>query len=354
MRALVVHEPGRITLEDRPAPPVPPGSVLLRPTVVGLCGTDLEIIDGRTDPTHVRYPLVLGHEWCGTVADAGDHADAGDSGGTAPLAGGDARPGRPAPGTRVVVEGIIPCRHCPACVSGATNLCATYDEFGFVRDGAAADFVVAPASLVHPLADGVSTESAALVEPASVVLRALRRAAPRPGMRVLVVGDGTVGLLAVTLVRLWSPAQVTMLGVRSEQAELATAAGADGFATDPATAGTEYDLVVEAAGTPDAVAAALRAPARGGQVILIGLSGHGSSVELLIDPVVNGDVTVAGSFSYTSQAWAGVVELLNSGRLQLGFLVTHRFPLREWSAALSTLRAPVGARGKVLLEVDAP
>jgi 2-desacetyl-2-hydroxyethyl bacteriochlorophyllide A dehydrogenase len=333
MRALVVSGPGVVALQDHPDPVISTGYLLVRPTVVGMCGTDLEIIDGSIDPAYVRLPLVLGHEWSGVVVDAGTSTDA------------------PPVNSRVVVEGIVPCRHCSACQAGDTNRCATYDEFGFVRDGAAADLVAAPVDLVHVLDPSVSAESGALVEPAAVVLRALLRAAPRPGQRVLVVGDGTVGLLAVRLARLWSPASVTLLGIRAEQAPLAAAAGADRFVTNAADAGAGYDLVVEAAGAPTAVAAALRAPARGGTVVLLGLAGNGRVAELLIDDLVNGDVSLLGSFSYTATAWAQVVQLLNSGRLDLGFLVTHRFALADWAAAISALRTPVGARGKVLLQV---
>ena len=333
MRALVVRAPGQVGLEERLAPQLTPGSVLIRPTAVGLCGTDLEIVDGSIDPAYVRWPLVLGHEWSGIVIDPGATA-----------------PGL-APGSRVVVEGIVPCRHCGSCVDGDTNLCETYDEFGFTRDGAAADLLVAPAELVHALAPSVSAESGALVEPAAVVWRALLRAAPRPGYRILVIGDGTVGLLAVTLARLWSPASVTLLGARPEQAALAASAGADRFLTDPDAAGTGYHLVIEAAGVPAAVSAALAAPRRGGSVVLLGLAAHGLTIELPIDEVVNDDITLAGSFSYTSSAWRQVVELLNAGRLDLGFLVTHRYQLEDWAEAVSTLRSPSGARGKVLLEL---
>ena len=335
MRALVTRAPGQLGLEETPAPELVPGSVLIRPTAVGMCGTDLEIVDGRIDPSYVRRPLVLGHEWSGIVVERGASLEA------------------PAEGTRVVVEGIVPCRHCASCVAGETNLCDTYDEFGFTRNGAAADLLVAPTELVHALAPSVSAESGALVEPAAVVWRALTRRAPRPGLRVLVIGDGTVGLLAVTLVRLWSPASVTLLGARPEQATLAADAGADRFLTDPDAAGIGYDLVIEAAGVPAAVSSALAAPRRGGDVVLLGLAAHGQTVDLPVDDVVNGDITIAGSFGYTSSAWSQVVELLNAGRLDLSFLVTHRYRLEDWAAALSTLRSPTGARGTVLVEPGA-
>ena len=322
--ALVVRAPGDVVLEERAAPAPGPGEVLIRPDVVGLCGTDLDIVAGRVDPAYTRYPLVLGHEWSGTVAS----------------------------GSRVVAEGIVPCGHCARCREGQTNLCATYDELGFTRDGAAGGQLAVAASLVHAIAPEVSAEDAALVEPASVVYRALAGSKVAPGSRALVVGDGTVALLAVRLLGLWSPGEVVMLGRREGQSVLASAAGAARFETSPAAAGGEYDLVVEAAGSTDAVLTALAAARRGGSVLLLGLPPHGETAAVPVDDLVNNDLTVRGSFGYTSSAWRDVVGLLNTGRLELAFLVTHRFGLRDWKQALDALRGTDSPRGKVLLEVN--
>jgi threonine dehydrogenase-like Zn-dependent dehydrogenase len=319
-----------VVLTDRTLPVAAPGDVLVRPDLVGLCGTDLEIIAGQVDPAYVRYPIGLGHEWTGIVT--------GDS----PLAG-----------ARVVVEGVVACGHCARCARGETNLCETYDEFGFTRDGAAAGLVAVPAALVHPLTPGVAAEDAVLTEPASVVFRGLTRAAVRPGARVLVIGDGTIALLAVYLLRLWPVAEVALLGQREAQAELAARAGAARFEISPEAAGTGYDLVVEAAGAVQAAAVALTAARRGGTVLLLGLPPHGQTVALSVDDVVNNDLAILGSFSYTAAAWRDVVGLLNAGLIQPGFVVTHRFALANWERALSCLRDGDGPRGKVLLELGA-
>src|SRR3984957_16451795 len=216
-RALVVTRPGEIGLADRTPPAAGPGETLVRPDLVGLCGTDLELIAGDIDPAYTRYPIALGHEWTGIVA--------GDS----PLAG-----------QRVVVEGVIPCWHCARCVRGETNLCENYDEIGFTRDGAAVALIAVPSALLHPIAAAVAARDAVLTEPSAVVYRALSRAAVSPGSRVLVIGDGTIALLAVYLVRLWSPAEVVLLGRRPAQAELAATAGATRFETSPDAAGAGY------------------------------------------------------------------------------------------------------------------
>ena len=139
--ALVVTGPGEVRFEQREPMSAGPGEVLVEPDLVGLCGTDLEIIDGKIDPAYIRYPVAVGHEWTGIVA--------GDS----PLAG-----------RRVVVEGIIGCGHCARCAAGQTNLCETYDEIGFTRDGAAAGQIVVPAAQVHLLGPDVAAADAVLTE----------------------------------------------------------------------------------------------------------------------------------------------------------------------------------------------
>ena len=323
--ALVVRAPGDLGLEARGIPEPAPDELLIEPELVGLCGTDLEIVDGTIDPAYIRYPLVLGHEWTGTVAED-TVAEGTVAEGT--VNGSKGGGGKPRPGTRVVVEGIIGCGHCLRCRSGDTNLCETYDEIGFTRDGAAAGHVSVPAGLVHPLAPGVSAEDAVLIEPASVVFRALARAGVTPGCRTLVIGDGTVALLAVYLLGLWSPAQIVLLGRRDGQAALAAAAGAT-----------------------DAVVAAFAAARRGGTVVLLGLPPRGEPAPVPVDDLVNNDLTIMASFGYTSRAWRDVVTLLNAGRIRPGFLITHRFGLGEWEAALSTLRGADSPRGKVLLRI---
>jgi threonine dehydrogenase-like Zn-dependent dehydrogenase len=330
VRGLVVQRPGVIELVERAEPVASDGEIVVGPTAVGLCGTDLEIIDGRVDPAFVRYPVTLGHEWTGVTISDGEAVPAG---------------------TPVVVEGIIPCRRCERCVAGATNLCVNYDELGFTRDGAASDRIVVRADLVHRLGE-VNPEDAALVEPAAVVFRALRRAEPRPGCRALVVGDGTVALLVVHLLGLWSPAEVAVLGLRPEQSDLAKAAGATGFETDRSKAGEAYDLVVEAAGSADGVVTAVAGARRGGTVVQLGLAGHGVTAPIPVDDIVDRDLTILGSFSYTSSAWRDVVDLVNAGRLHPAFAVTHRFALDSWAAAIETLRGTPGPRGKVLLTVS--
>jgi L-iditol 2-dehydrogenase len=181
------------------------------------------------------------------------------------------------------------------------------------------------------------------------VLTGLEKARPRPGLRVLVVGDGTIALLAVLLADLWSPAELVVAGRREEQEELARALGATAFTVGDAPRG--FDLAIEAAGATDAVAVAVGAARRGGTILHLGLPPAGSVLRLSGDLLVNNDLTLAASFGATSAAWARVVALLNSGRVQPGRLVTHRFGLADFEQAFAVLAEPQGRRGKVMLEI---
>lgn len=331
-RGLVLERPGELGLQARPELVPHPGEVLIRPAYCGLCGTDLELRAGEVDPAFVRYPLVLGHEWSGIVEAVGDGCTGLE------------------PGMRCVAEGIIPCGVCDRCRVGATNVCEIYDEVGFTRPGGAADQIVVPARVVHLLGDGVALREAALTEPAAVVLTGLEKLRLRPGQRVLVVGDGTIALLAVLLASLWSPGEVAVAGRRAEQEALAREVGATSFSTGEPPHG--FDVAIEAAGAPEAFLAAARAVRRGGQVLALGLPPASSTLRLPGDLLVNNDLTVVGSFGYTSAAWARVVALLNAGRLSPGRLITHVIPLDDYLAAFEELEQPSRSRGKVMLEVS--
>jgi 2-desacetyl-2-hydroxyethyl bacteriochlorophyllide A dehydrogenase len=334
-RALVVTRPFEIAVLQRPELTPGPDEVLARPVYVGMCGTDIELLEGEVDPDFVRYPLTLGHEWSGVVEAVGP--------GVTGVAPGDA----------IVAEGIVPCGACEACRRGATNVCEIYDELGFTREGAASDQLLVPARLVHRLGTDVPLLDGALVEPASVVLQALQKVGVHPGDRVLVLGDGTIALLAVQLAALWSPATIAVVGRRAVQRDLALAAGATSFDTSDDVATRRFDVVVEAAGAVAAIRTAVGAVRRGGRLALLGYAGAGVDVPLPVDDLVNDDLTIVTSFGYTAAAWHRVVELVNARAINPSTLVTHRFDLDDYAGAFAALRGAEGPRGKVILEVGA-
>jgi 2-desacetyl-2-hydroxyethyl bacteriochlorophyllide A dehydrogenase len=337
MRALLVREPGRYAVEELPEPAPGPGEVLVEVVAAGICGSDLELLDGRRPAPYVRYPVVPGHEWAGRVVRPGPGVDG------------------LAPGDPVVAEGLRACGVCARCAEGRTNLClAAYAETGFTHQGALAERLVVPARLVHRLPADRPVEPAALLEPAACAANGLLEAGvPRPGSRVAVVGDGPLGLLAVLLLRAASPAELLLVGARPARGAHGRAAGATQVVDAADRAALDglagrFDAVVEATNQPEGAAAALRLVRRGGAAVLLGISGAGRAT---IDPdtISLDQLRVQGVFGASRAAWRWVVELYAGGLLDPLPLVTHRFGLEEAPRALAALAAPDGDALKVLV-----
>ncbi|WP_328540936.1 zinc-dependent alcohol dehydrogenase [Streptomyces sp. NBC_00344] len=332
-RAVVVDAPGVHHVVSGVQPEPGPGEVLIRVAAAGICMSDREVYDGHRDPGYVRYPVVPGHEWSGTVEAVGAGVDPA-------LAG-----------RRTVAEGFRFCGTCAQCRRGATSLCgAGYDETGFTRPGGFADHLVVPARLLHPLADDADLRSAALLEPAAVVAAAVRAARPEPGDRIAVVGAGTLGLLAVQLLAATSPAELTVIDPRAERAAQAVVFGATGTRAPeeaPEVRG-RYDLVVETAGAPSTAADSCLLPRRGGQVVLTGMFTPGARG---IDPVhlsLN-QLTVRSIFGAPSAAWSFAVRAFTAGILDPAPLITHEFPLERYAEAVALVGSGDPKTGKVLL-----
>jgi L-iditol 2-dehydrogenase len=340
MQAFLVREPGAYAVEEVAEAPPGPGEVAVTVVAVGICGSDLELLDGRRPAAYVRYPVVPGHEWAGRVARLGP--------GVTGLA----------PGDPVVAEGLRSCGVCERCAEGRTNLCtAEYAETGFTHPGALAQQVVVPARLVHRLPANRPVEPAAPLEPAACVANGLLEAGvPRPGSRVAVVGDGPLGLLALLLLRPVSPAELALVGRRPAR----WARGRDCGATlvvdardQAAMAGLSgrFDTVVDTTTSPEGPASSLTLLRRGGTAILLGISGADRAT---IDPdaIALGHLRVLGIFAASRAAWQWTVQLYALGTLDPGPLVTHRFGLREMPAALATLASRESGAIKVLIHPD--
>ncbi|MFI8521685.1 zinc-binding dehydrogenase [Streptomyces sp. NPDC085481] len=332
-RAVVVLTPGRHRLVTREIPEPGPGEVLVRVAAAGICLSDRELYDGHRAPGFVRYPVVPGHEWAGTVEAVGDGVD------TSLL------------GRGCVAEGFRSCGRCERCRHGETSLCtAGYAETGFTEPGAFADHLLVPSRLLHPLPEGADLRAAALVEPAAVIAAAVRAGRPRPGERIAVVGAGTLGLLAVQWLAGSSPAELTVVDPRAARGELALRHGADEALTpEEATASHgRFDLVVETAGAPSTAASSCLLARRGGRVVLTGMFTEGAAG---IDPVhlSVSQLEVRSVFGAPSVAWADAVSAFGRGLLDPGPLVTHEFPLEEFGAAVALVGGGDPAVGKVLL-----
>ncbi|CAN2243201.1 Tdh Threonine dehydrogenase and related Zn-dependent dehydrogenases [actinobacterium SCGC AAA044-D11] len=332
MKTLITSGDGSAELVEVADPIAGNGELLVAPIAAGICGTDLEIISGDGDPAFVKYPASLGHEWTGRVIGHGPGVTS------------------PAIGSRIVVTGIIPCQTCFECKNGDTNRCLIYDEIGFTRPGAAADLITVPAWLAHVVSENVSDESAVLAEPTAVVTQAFMKANPKSDSKILIIGDGTIALIAATMAKIYKPKFIHMLGLKDGQNEIAKSAGVDEFLTSPTD--EKYDLIIEAAGAPARISAAIGQLVRGGTLLLLGYPGHQKTAAIVVDDVINGDLNIIGSFGSSLAAWQKSVEMFNSGELDLGYLVTHKFKLSEFADAIEALKSAPAPRGKIALIIN--
>ncbi|MEJ8279500.1 zinc-dependent alcohol dehydrogenase [Pseudonocardia spirodelae] len=305
------------------------GEVRVAVAYAGICGSDREIVAGTRAAGFVRYPVVPGHEWSGTVVELGP--------GTDPRL----------LGRRVVGEGFRFCGACTACRRGDTNLCLSgYDETGFTRPGACADELRLPARLLHVLPDDADLRAAALIEPAACMAEAVLAARPRPGERVAVVGGGTLGLLAVQLLAAHSPAELLVVDPRPRPEALACGAGEVRTPAAARSGAGRFDLVLEAAGARGTGRLAVSLARRGGRVVLTGLFG-GADDDLPPAELVSAAVTVHTVFGAPSRAWTEAVSAFVDGRLRPLALVSDVHVLED-ARGLLTPDAPVPG-GKVLL-----
>jgi threonine dehydrogenase-like Zn-dependent dehydrogenase len=338
-RALVIAEPGRAAIERIAPPDCSAGDVLIRSCLVGLCGTDLKILRGDHPIALVRYPCIPGHEWSGIV----DRVE-----GPSDLVVGD----------RVTIQSRVPCGRCARCSSGETNLCVSYDEVGFTRPGGCAELVAVPARVAHRLPDRVGLDRGALVEPAATVVRAFERAGGVAGRTVGVVGAGAVGSIAILVARFLGANAVVAYGRRPTEIEAATRLGAnaafpvqdDGGGGLAAAAAWDLDIVVEAAGAPEAIRFALGLARPGGTVLILGTSGERAVLELPADRLVRKDLRVHGILSYTTTSFVEAIRMAAAG-LRLERIVASRLPLTRFQEAFSLMQDPgAPVAGRIMLE----
>jgi threonine dehydrogenase-like Zn-dependent dehydrogenase len=211
MRALVLDAPGRCSVQEVPAPVAVPGEVVVDVARVGVCGTDVEFFTGEMAylvEGESTYPIRLGHEWAGAVSAVGDGVDPGWL------------------GRRVMGDTMLGCRTCRRCRRGRQHVCAYREEVGVRggRHGALAEQLAVPAWSLHALPDTVDAVLGALVEPGGNSLRAAQAADAGPGDRALVLGPGTIGLLAAMFLRA-AGAEVHLMGRTEESLAFARSLG---------------------------------------------------------------------------------------------------------------------------------
>ena len=325
MIAAVLQGPRDLRLQSRSAPTPGPGEAVIQVKAAGLCGTDYRIWTGERG---VTYPRVMGHEFIGTVLAVGPGVD-----------------GLPV-GAKVGVEPNYSCGDCPLCREGNKNLCLSRTTVGIDVDGGFAEQVLVPARCCWAAPAGILEEALMLAEPLAVVVRAVGRGQPEAGETAAVLGVGTLGLLAIQVLKVRG-ARVLAVGRSDRRLPLARELGADAVATGAMGAGVTaarafsgregVDLVIETAGTALAVEQAVELCRPGGRIVLTGLPHEPTALNFFW--VVRRELSILGSMIYQNE-FEEAMRLLATGAVGVDRLLTHRFPLEEIRGAFEAHHSP--------------
>ena len=328
MRVGVYYRNSDVRLEERPAPVIGPGEILVRIVASGLCGSD--VVEWYRIK---KAPLVLGHEVAGTVEQVG------------------AGVARWRVGDRVVVTHHVPCNTCPDCLGGHHTACATLHTTNF-DPGGFAEFVRVPALQtdrgVLRLPDELSFEEGTFAEPLGCVVRAQRLARLGPGDSVLVMGSGITGLLHIALARALGAGTILATDVNPWRLEAARRFGAAAAfpalgdvpaAVAAATGGRMADRVIVCTGAPAAVNQSMRLVASGGTVLFFGAPDQDGTAVIPFPEIWRREIALQTSYGAAPADLAIALELMRARRVPVAEMVTHRFGLERIAEAFATVAA---------------
>ncbi len=328
MLACFLDAPKKVRVKDVPIPNLTPGDILVRMEASGICGTDLEKIEGQLGPGGI-----LGHEVSGTIEEV-----ANDVSGYKP-------------GDRVVAHHHVPCYHCPDCSRGNFTLCSDFkksniDPCGFTEYFRVPQFNVVRGAVV-PLPSELSFEEGALIEPTACCIRAIRRADVQEEDNILVVGLGPTGLTQIQILRHGTNGKIIGSDIIEARLKLGKRLGADetvnALTEDvPAhvrkVADEGVDLAVVSTGNEKALNQAFSSVRRGGRVLLFGAPSQGAMYQLNVSELFSRQITLLSSYSCLEAEIDETIRLVAQKKIDLKNLISDRFKLRDSEKAMEFAR----------------
>lgn len=307
MKAYVLHHINGLKYEDVEIPPCPKNWAIVKVKAAGICSSDIPRI--FTKGTY-HFPTIPGHEFSGIVEKVGDNKDSA------------------LVGRHVGVFPLIPCKKCEQCGEKKYEMCSNYDYIGSRRDGAFAEYVVVPIWNLIPLDDNISFTSAAMLEPLSVALHAIKLGKIQKKDRVGILGTGMIGIAAGLWAKKLQTKKITVIGRNIEKKYLVERCNLE-FTTR--TDG-QYDFVLEAVGSPMAITSAINMTKPGGSLVLMG----NPSGDILLKQdvywrILRKQMHVCGTWNSTYDGanvsdWTEAISALRKKEIDVESLISHIFP----------------------------
>lgn len=323
MKTYLLFGPEDLRLSDRPMPGIGEGQVLVQTRYTGICGSDVHYFrHGYCGSFVPKRPFALGHEFSGVIHAVGSNV------------------GNLKPGDEVAVDPSMPCGTCNHCRKGQYNLCLSMRFFGSAScdphiDGSMGQFVAVPSANCHVLPSGMDLAKAALLEPLSVALHAVRQARDIAGRSILITGGGPIGQLILRVVRAFGACHVTVSDVSDYARQFALESGAD-QAVDPLDENARkafngYDIVFEASGIPSALSDGIRALERGGTLVLVGTMPESFTIEG--NHIMRKQLRLLGSFRFAN-TFEDAIRMVASGVINLHGLITDTYGFQDTATAM--------------------
>ena len=337
MKAITIVKPGQVEIHDLPKPEIKPDEALIRPLFGGICGSDLNSFRGSN--AYMEYPRVPGHEFSAEIVEIGPN----DRGFKA--------------GDVVTANPYFNCGHCYSCARGLVNACMSNQTMGVQREGGFAEFVAMPISRLID-GKGLPPKTLALIEPFCIGYHGIQRAGVKAGDKVLVVGAGTIGVLAAIAAKSRG-ARVWICDVAPKKLEYAIRFGLDGTvlndgpgalekAVKDITDGNGFDVTVECVGLPSTLQNCLDAACFGGRVAVIGVGKHNIDLDFTI--IQKKELNIFGSRNALTRDFEELIETVKSQNLKLDDVVTNVYKFDDAATAFADFDKNAGSMLKVMIE----
>ena len=340
MKQAVMTAPGQIQFQDVPRPTPGPHQIVMRTRRIGVCGSDIHVYHGLHPYT--SYPVVQGHEVAGIVAEVGSAVEG--------LAVGD----------RITFMPQVTCGECYPCQHGMYHICELLKVMGFQTGGAAQEYFLLDADHVLKVPEGASLDEAAMIEPISVGVHAIRRAGGAEGKRVLVLGAGTIGNLTAQVARASGAAAVMITDISPYKLDKARQCGIDpvidtrtedlGAAIQDAFGPSKADLILECVGAQATIDQAVANARKGTTIVVVGVFGEKPRVDVGL--IQDRELSLVGTLMYQQVDYERAIALLESGKLHLSPLITDHFPFERYLDAYHAIEAAHGNSMKVMIDLD--
>ena len=325
MRAVVFEQVGKLSVQTLPDPTPGPKDLIIEVSAVGICGTDVHLIDGEFEGA--TFPIIPGHEVSGIVVDLGKEVKG--------FAKGD----------KVTVNNTLTCMECEYCLNGRSNLCRKWEGMGVVgNDGGSAEFMKAPAANCYKLAESVDLNHAALIEPLACAVRGYDQIPRDLGKHFLVYGAGTMGLMMAQLAPRAGAVSVTIVDTNASRLEAAREVGIEtrlGSANDASR--EQWDVVIDCTGVIPAIEDGLTRVKPGGTFLHFGVAAADKKASYSPFRVYRDEINITGTMASLS-SFDRAVALFEAGALKPTPMISHYYSLDDYAGAMDMFRKGTGRK----------